>query len=152
MNNLTIAYEQTKRLDDAARTGDELLAVMQAREPESLRTAVTSANVARVQAKIGNYARAEALARDAVRIAQATFPPESPAPARFRHTVGIAMVGAGKVEAGTAELESAYAEMTTRAKPSDALVTSTAKMVQGFMETIGRTEDAARWKERAERN
>lgn len=151
MNNLTIAYEQGNRLDDAARTGDELLGVMQQREPESLRTAVTSANVARVQAKLGNYARAEALGRDAVRIATAAFPPESPAPARFRHTVGIAMVGAGKVEDGNAELEAAYAEMITRAKPTDAVVTSTAKMVQGFMDKIGRAEDAAKWKERAER-
>jgi hypothetical protein len=55
------------------------------------------------------------------------------------------------VEEGNAELEAAYAEMTQRAKPTDAVTTSTAKMVQGFMDKIGRTEDAAKWKERAER-
>ncbi len=150
MNNLTISYEQTGRLDDAARIGDELLAQMQKREPESPRTGITSGNVARVQAKLGNYTRAEALATDAVRIARASFPPESPAAARFRHTLGIAKIGAGKVEEGTAELEAAYTELTSLAKPSDTTVTSIARTVHGFLEKVGRTEDAVKWKARSE--
>ncbi|MFO0830600.1 MAG: serine/threonine-protein kinase [Phycisphaerales bacterium] len=150
MNNLTVAYEQSKRLDDAQRVGSELLAVMQKREPESTRTAVTMGNVARIEAKLGHYARAVELARESVRVATGAFPPESPFPSRLRCTLGIALVGDGKADEGLRELEDAYAGLTAHAQPYDGVVVTSAKMVHGFLEKQGRTEDAAKWKQRAE--
>lgn len=148
-NSLSLAYERSDQPEKAAEVLRGLLDVMQRREPNSSRTLVVMANLARVTRALGNSDRASTLFRQAVDLSETALPPAHPFKASLRVSLAEVLLAQGRAS----EADSLMLEAYERAKACDggagSTTAKTCRAVADALEKAGRKDEAAAWRARA---
>jgi non-specific serine/threonine protein kinase/serine/threonine-protein kinase len=155
MNNAGFALERAGKLERAREVLGELASAMLRREPDSVRTAISHANLSRVERKLGLHEASVAHGREAVRAIEAATPEGHALRARMNVGLGLALAAAGQHAESDSLLDRVVSGVERAASGGDSDAAAlrlhlTTTIVDAF-KAYGDAEREASWRSRMPR-